>query len=98
MNKKQSVKMKAVLHILNSNEELKKKVLPHINFEHEIITWDEGVWKEDFSNGTSSAITWIYCLWVGEEAEINPIIGSRLMNYELRLAVLEALRIWMEIK
>jgi len=94
-----SPEMRAVLHIVNSSEELKRKVLPHIEVGRERIYWEK-VFREDFGGGHRSAVLWIKAIWCDElPSEGDPFDRAFVMDSTLQTAVIKGLLIrWGLIK
>ncbi len=91
--KKVSRELRAVLRIINADEELKQKALPYISIPHETIDWD-GIWKNDFGGGHSAALIFAKAIWCDKViTQADPFDRAFAMDSKLQLAVIEALAI-----
>lgn len=85
--------LRAVLHIFNYDDDLRRKALPHVNIEHQSINWP-GVWRNDFSGGYSAAVLWAQAIWCDKvETKSDPFDRAFAMDPELQKVVLEAIAI-----
>lgn len=94
-----SPEMRAVLKVVNADEELKQKMLPFINPQGETIDWPK-IWSQDFSGGHSAAVCWIQALWCDKVlTKLDPFDRAFAMDEPLQRTVIEALAIrWGLIK
>lgn len=85
--------LRAVLHIFNYDEELRRKALPHVNIEGQSIDWS-AIWRNDFGGGHSAAVVFAQALWCDRvETKADPFDRAFAMDRELQFACLEALAI-----
>ena len=92
-SKPMSSELKAVLHIVTSSDELKRKVLPHINIQNESIDWD-GIFKNDFCGGHQAAVVFAKAIWCDAvTTKSDPFDRAFTMDLFLRKTVVEALAI-----
>ena len=82
----------AVLHILNCDEELKVKALPHVDMEKQSIDW-YGIFRQHYGSGHQAAVLWAYSLWADKPPSVNPFEAAIAMDGGLRRAVIQALAI-----
>jgi hypothetical protein len=54
--------LRAVLTILESDDELKRKALPHVNIERQDINWNN-IFANDFGSGHRACLSWAKSLW-----------------------------------
>lgn len=95
MHKTQSLprELKAVLHILTSDEELKAKALPHVEVERQTIYWPK-IWRNDFGGGHSAALLFAQAIWCDRvETKSDPFDRAFAMDRALQIKCLEALAI-----
>lgn len=86
-----SQEMRAVLKIINASDELKRKVLPHIDINREAINWPK-IWSNDFAGGHSGALLWAQAIWLDKVAtRHDPFDRAFAMDGPLQVAVIEAL-------
>ena len=89
--KPMSRELTAVLHIVTSDAELKRKVLPHINIQNESIDWDS-VFKNDFCGGHQAAVVFAKAIWCDAiTTKSDPFDRAFAMDLPLRKTVIEAL-------
>ena len=85
--------LRAVLRIFNSDNELKRKALPHVNIERQSINWPK-IWSNDFCGGHAAAILFAQALWCDRvETKSDPFDHAFAMDPKLQIACLEALAI-----
>jgi hypothetical protein len=85
--------LRAVLHIFNADEELKRKALPHVDIEWHDVSWDQ-IFENDFGGGHLAAIIFAKAIWCDQVTTTSdPFDRAFAMNEVLRLAVLQALAI-----
>jgi hypothetical protein len=88
-----SRELRAILRIVTADEELKRKVLPHIDFDRESINWDE-IFSNDFGGGHLSAILFAKAIWCDAvTTKSDPFDRAFAMDARLMRAVIEALAI-----
>jgi hypothetical protein len=54
--------LRAVLLIPKSDEEIKRKALPHVNVERQDINWNS-IFANDFGSGHRACLSWAKSLW-----------------------------------
>ena len=84
--------MDAALHILNYDEELKRKTLPFVDIEKQAIDW-YGIFRQHFGSGHHAAVLWAYCLWADKAPTVNPFEAAFSMEAGLRRTVIQAIAI-----
>lgn len=90
--------LRAVLHIFNYDDELRRKALPHINIERQSVNWP-GIWRNDFGGGHSAAVLWAKAIWRDKvETKSDPFDHAFAMDPELQKVVLEAIAIRWNIR
>ena len=88
-----SREMRAVLHIINADPEIKRLALRHIDQERERINW-EAIWSQDYCGGYSAVMLWIQAIWCDQvETKGDPFNRAFAMDAHLQKAVIEALAI-----
>lgn len=91
LQRKLSVQMRAVLMVLEADQNLKDMVAPHIDLELESIRWDR-IFQIRFGSGHSAVIAWLYGLWTDEpRPRSNVFDGSLWLPPRLQVATLNAL-------
>ena len=100
--KKMSREMRAVLRIINTDEELQRKALPHVDIARESIDWPM-IWANDFGGGHSGALCWAMAIWCDRVATnvrgLDPFDRAFSLDVPLQIAVIEALKIrWALVK
>lgn len=90
-DRKPSLQMRAVLHVLKADPHLFERVSPFINMETETIYWNE-IFRMGFGPGHRGAVSWAYGIWVDEpRPRANSFEAALSMDSVLQVAVLEAL-------
>lgn len=85
--------LKAVLRIFNTDDELRRKALPHVNIQSQEIDW-YSISQNDFGGGHSGAIAWAKAIWADQvSAGVDPFERAFAMQPRLQMAVIEALKI-----
>ncbi len=88
-----SPELRAVLTILNADEELRLKALPHVSVERREINW-ERIFRNDFGSGHRAALLWAKSLFRDEApAKVDPFDRAFSMDNHLRVAVINAIAI-----
>lgn len=91
VERKHSLQMRAVLHVLKADPYLYDRVSPFINFDTETIYWNE-IFRMGFGSGHRGAVTWCYGIWVDEPRPRSNCFDAALsMDPRFQVAVLEAL-------
>ena len=86
-----SLQMRCVLTVLEADPYLKEALSPHIDLNLETIRWDR-IFKIHFGSGHSTAVAWLYGLWVDEPRPCGNIFdGSLNLSPKLQTAILNAL-------
>jgi hypothetical protein len=92
-SKPMSRELRAVLHIVTSDAELKRKVVPHINIQNESIDWD-AIFENDFGGGHMAAVVFSKAIWCDAiTTKSDPFDRAFAMDLPLRKTVIEALAI-----
>jgi hypothetical protein len=95
-SKKQSREMRAVLRIINTDQELQRKALPHVDIARESIDLPK-IWANDFGGGHSGALCWAMSIWCDKVAtnirNLDPFDRAFSLDVQLQIAVIEALKI-----
>ena len=77
--------------IFNSDGELRRKALPHVNVAHQSIDW-ESIMENDFGGGHGAAVKWARAIWEDRVPEgSDPFDRAFAMDGWLRGTVLKAL-------
>ncbi len=85
--------LRAVLLILDSDDELKRKALPHVNVERQDINWN-GIFENDFGSGHRACLCWAKSLWTDRTpAKVDIFDRSFSMSPRLQTVVLRAVAI-----
>ena len=85
---------RAVLIILESDDNLKLKALPFINFENQAIDWDAMETNTIFSADQWAAIFWAKAIWYNYAVTVrDPFDVAHEMRQSTQNAVLRALAI-----
>ena len=85
--------LRAVLRILNCDDELKRKVLPHVDIERQSIDWPR-IWSNDFGGGHSAALLFGQAIWLDRvTTKSDPFDRAFAMDHKLQMACVEALAI-----
>ena len=85
--------LRAVLHIVTADEELRAKALPHINIERQSVNWPN-IWSNDFGGGHSAALIFAQALWCDRvETKSDPFDRAFAMDRTLQIVCIEALAI-----
>jgi hypothetical protein len=85
--------LRAVLTILEADDELKTKARPHVDIEKREIDWNS-IFTKDFGSGHRAALLWAKALWVDRRpAKSDPFNRAFSMDTHLRVAVAKALTI-----
>lgn len=85
--------LRAVLTIVNADQELCTKALPFINIERQEVDWS-GIFKNDLGSGQRAALVWAKSLYRDEApAKVDPFDRALSMDANLRGAVLKAVAI-----
>jgi hypothetical protein len=85
--------LKAVLTILELDDELKAKALPHVNVARQDINWN-GIFENDFGSGHRACLLWAKSIWTDRSpAKVDIFDRSFSMSPRLQAAVLKALAI-----
>lgn len=91
--RKPSQQMRAVLCVLEADQDLFVRVKPFIDFEAETIYWGQ-LSRISFGSGHRGALTWAYSIWTDEpKPRANAFDAALNMDSRLQLAVLKALAI-----
>jgi len=89
--RKHSLQMRAILHILNVDSDLYERVLPFIDLDRETIYWNE-IFRIGFGSGHRAALAWCYAIWTDEPKPRSNCFDAALsMDANFQTAVLEAL-------
>ncbi len=85
--------LRAVLTIVSSDQELRRKALPFVNFERQEVNWS-GIFKSDLGSGHRAALVWAKSLYRDEApTKVDPFDRALSMDVNMRRAVLEAIAI-----
>lgn len=84
--------LRAVLHIFNADDELRKKALPYVCNRLGGIDW-YSILSQDLSSKHRAAIAWAKCLWMDQIGQANPFELAFYMDEPLRRTVVEAIAI-----
>ena len=82
--------LRAVLHIFNADETLRKKTLPLIDTETHAIDW-YSISQIPLDAARSAAVLWAYTLYGGSIRGTNPFVCAYEMDARLRRAVVQAI-------
>ena len=89
--RKHSLQMRAVLHILNVDPHLYERVLSFIDLDKETIYWNE-IFRIGFGSGHRAALSWCYAIWTDEPKPRSNCFDAALsMDSNFQIAVLESL-------
>ncbi len=89
--RKHSLQMRAVLHVLNVDAHLYERLSTFINLDTETIYWNE-IFRMGFGSGHRAALAWCYAIWVDEPKPRSNCFDAALsMDPSFQAAVLEAL-------
>ena len=92
-NRTMPPELRAVLHIFNADDELKRKALPHVDVERQTIYWDR-IFENDFGGGHLAAIVFSKAIWCDRvETKSDPFDRAFAMDERLRMVVLQALAV-----
>ena len=88
-----SLQMRAVLTVLAGDPHLMDTVCKFVDFKNNTVQWDQ-IFAAPMTEGQQVAFHWAYAFWFDDVIEqFNVFKAAHLMNHELRLAVLRALRL-----
>lgn len=91
--RKPSQQMRAVLCVLEADQNLFERVKPFIDFEMETIYWGQ-LSRISLGSGHRAAVTWAYSLWTDEpRPRANAFDAALSMDSHLQSALLKALAI-----
>jgi hypothetical protein len=71
-----SSEFRAVLTILNADEELRLKALPHVSVERREINW-ERIFRNDFASGHRAALLWAKSLFRDEAPVLSELVRHK---------------------
>jgi hypothetical protein len=83
--------LRAIVHLVSHDDELRTKALAHVNIERREINWNS-IFNNSYGSGHAVAIQWGHSLWC-DAAASNLLENSFAMDAGLRRAVLRALAI-----
>ena len=85
--------LRAVIHILSADDELRSKALPFVDINKHEVNW-YGLSQNYFGSGHSSAIMWAKSIWSASQPKHFDLLErSSSMDSTVRKSVLEALAI-----
>lgn len=85
--------LRAVLAIVECDDELKAKARPYVNIEKREIDWNK-IFANEFSPGHRAALLWAKSLWLDRKPmKVDPFWRALTMDNNLRTAVLKAVAI-----
>ena len=91
--KRISTQMRAVLTLLQSDQELLRAVNQHIDLNTESIYWDQ-IFAKSWSSGQRALLTWGFNLWRDENRKGASSFELALgMDQKFQLAILNALAV-----
>ncbi len=86
-------RFRAAMAILNADKDLKRKVLPFVDFALEQIDWND-LYDESFSLKELATLVWVKAIWYNQVTTArDPFDVAYVMDCDLQNAVLEALAI-----
>lgn len=87
------MQLRAVLTIVNADQELQRKALPFVDTVRQEVNWSE-IFKTDLGSGHRAAMLWAKSLYRDETpAKVDPFDRALSMDSNLRGAVLQAIAI-----
>ena len=86
-------RFRAVLTIVNADEVLRKKALPHVDLSRREVNWSE-IFKHDLGSGHRAALIWAKALYLDQSPpRADAFDLAFAMDGNMRSAVLEAIGI-----